>query len=118
MLIELATAGLVLVVLVFLSTIDSAYESLNEVSLRVMAGEDSRDPRARFFRELLEHRESFELILILGTQLSIAAIAVLVTLGLAPLGTGASLAVALIIVLLVIAVFRQLIPRLISQNRP
>src|SRR5262249_23580652 len=118
MLIEFATAGVVLVVLVFLSTIDSAYESLNEVSLRVMASEESQKPRARFFRELLDHRESFELILILGTQLSIAAIAVLLTLGLAPLGTGISLGVALVIVLFVIAVFRQLIPRLISQNRP
>ncbi|HMG35273.1 MAG TPA: hemolysin family protein [Blastocatellia bacterium] len=117
MLIDFITAGLVLVVLVFLSTIDSAYESLNEVSLRVMAAEDE-SPRAKFFRELLDHRQRFELILILGTQLSIAAIAVLLTLALAPLGTAASLGGTLLIVLFVIAVFRQLVPRLISQNRP
>ena len=74
---ELVVAGAVLLVLVFLSTIESAYESLSEVSLRVIAEEREASPRARFFRELLDHRRRFELILILGTQLSIAAIAIL-----------------------------------------
>ena len=52
---ELIVAGAVLLVLVFLSTIESAYESLSEVSLRVIAEEREASPRTRFFRELLEH---------------------------------------------------------------
>src|SRR6266567_4276374 len=78
MLTELTVTGVVLFLLVFLSTIESAYESLSEVSLRVLSGEREDSPRrVRFFRELMEHRRRFELILILGTQLSIAAIAIL-----------------------------------------
>ena len=72
-----ATAG-VLLLLVFISTIESAYESLSDVSLKVLSVEREGNPRrVQFFRELMEHRRRFELILILGTQLSIAAIAVL-----------------------------------------
>jgi CBS domain containing-hemolysin-like protein len=117
MLTELIAVVIVLAVLLFLSTIESAYESLSEVSLRVMAAEET-GARARFFRELLEHRQRFELILILGTQLSIAAIAVLMATGLGRLGVTISLAITTVIVFVVIVLFRQLIPRLISQNKP
>src|ERR1041384_716482 len=72
---ELILTGVLTALLVFLSTIESAYESLSEVSLRVLPSEHEDSPRrARFFRELMEHRRRLELILILGTQLSIAAI--------------------------------------------
>jgi putative hemolysin len=118
MLTEFLAVGAVLLVLVFLSTLESAYESLSEVSLRVMDSEEDESSRAKFFRELLEHRQRFELILILGTQLSIAAIAVLLATGFARVGLRGSLALSLAIVLLVIVLFRQLIPRLISQNNP
>ena len=104
--------------LVFLSTIESAYESLSEVSLRVMVSDEEHSTRAEFFRELLDHRQRFELILILGTQLSIAAIAVLLATGFTRMGLTASLFVTLALVLAIIVLFRQLIPRLISQNHP
>src|SRR5215831_3995089 len=78
MLTGLSLTGGVLLQMVFLSTIESAYESLSDVSLRVLSGErETSDGRTRFFRELMEHRRRFELILILGTQLSIAGIAIL-----------------------------------------
>jgi putative hemolysin len=101
MLSELIVTGVLLLVLVFLSTIESAYESLSEVALRLMAAEHEDQPRARFFRELLEHRQRFELMLILGTQLSIAAVLI-----------------ALVIVFLVVVLFRQFVPRLLAQNNP
>ena len=67
MLIELIITAGVLLLLVFLSTIESAYESLSEVSLRVLGGERDGSPRrVRFFRELMDHRRRFELILILA----------------------------------------------------
>jgi CBS domain containing-hemolysin-like protein len=118
MLTELLAAGVALVLLVFLSTIESAYESLSEVDLRVIASEENESSRTRFFRELLEHRQRFELMLILGTQLSIAAIAVLLATGFMRLGLTASLAITLVLVLVVVVLFRQLLPRLMSQNRP
>jgi hypothetical protein len=113
-----ATAG-VLLLLVFLSTIESAYESLSEVSLRVLSGEDESSPkRVRFFRELMEHRRRFELILILGTQLSIAAIAILLADVFIDAGVRTPLLLAFVAAFVVVILFRQLVPRLLTQNHP
>jgi len=118
MLIELTVTGIALLVLVFLSTIESAYESLSEVSLRLMATEHEGTRRARFFRELLDHRQQFELILILGTQLSIAAIAIMMASGLSGVLAHGAVPLTLIIVFFVVVIFRQFVPRLFSQNNP
>ena len=57
------TGGVVLL-LVFLSTIESAYESLSEVSLRILSSEREDSPRRfRFLRELMEHRRTEDLFL-------------------------------------------------------
>ncbi|MFL6212830.1 MAG: hemolysin family protein [Blastocatellia bacterium] len=118
MLTELIVTGAALIVLVFLSTIESAYESLSEVGLRVMAVEREAQPRGRFFQELLDHRQQFELMLILGTQLSIAAIAITVASVLEAWLAHGVVAVALGLVFLVIVLFRQLVPRLLALNHP
>src|SRR5215510_15276132 len=94
---NLILTGAILAVLVFLSTIESSYEALNEVSLKLMSTEREGSPRRmRFFRELMEHRRRFELILILGTQLSIAAIAILLADVLINVGARAPLALAFV----------------------
>jgi CBS domain containing-hemolysin-like protein len=118
MITELLAVVVALLVLVFLSTLESAYECMSEVSLRVMASEEDGSSRSKFFRQLLDHRQRFELILILGTQLSIAAIAVLLASSFTQMGLSASLPLSLLAVLAVVVLFRQLIPRLISQNHP
>jgi magnesium and cobalt exporter, CNNM family len=118
MLTELIVTGVLLLTLVFLSTIESAYESLSEVALRLMAAEHEDHPRVRFFRELLEHRQRFELMLILGTQLSIAAIAILLAKTLSALLLHGAVALTLVLVFLIVVLFRQLVPRLLSQNNP
>jgi CBS domain containing-hemolysin-like protein len=106
------------VVLVVLSIIKTAYESLSEVALRVMVSEREASHRARFFRELLENRQKFELILVLGTQLSIALIAILLTDILTKTELRSPLLIAFLSILAVILLFRQFVPRLIVQNRP
>jgi CBS domain containing-hemolysin-like protein len=119
MIIELTAAAFVLLILIFLSTIESAYESLSEVSLRVMIGErEDSNRRQRFFRELMEHRRRFELMLILGTQLSIAAIAILLADVFTGAGVRAPLVLTFVAALVVVVLFRQLVPRLLAQNRP
>jgi len=119
MLTELSLTGGVLLLLVFLSTIESAYESLSDVSLRVLSGErENGDGRTRFFRELMDHRRRFELILILGTQLSIAAIAILLADVFIDTGVRAPLLLSFVAVFIVVVLFRQLVPRLLTQNHP
>jgi putative hemolysin len=115
---ESIVAGAALLVLVFLSTVESAYESLSEVSLRVMAGERESSRRGRFLRELLAHRRRFELTLIFGTQLSIVAIAILLGEVLSSMGVRAPLVITFVALFFIIALFRQLLPRLLAQNDP
>jgi len=115
---ELIVTGAAVLVLVFLSTIESAYESLSEVALRLMAAEHETHPRGRFLREMLEQRQRFELMLILGTQLSIAAIAIMLASSLSSFLAHGAVVLTLVIVFLVIVLFRQLVPRLLSQNNP
>jgi len=107
-----------LLVLVFLSTVESAYESLSEVSLRLMETENLATSRGRFFHELMEQRLRFELALILGTQLSIVVIAIF----LFDLNIKSNIPYPLISTfvgaLLFVVLFRQLVPRLLAQNRP
>ncbi|MEW6130075.1 MAG: hemolysin family protein [Acidobacteriota bacterium] len=118
MITELLLTGVALVVLVILSIVKTAYESLSEVTLRVMVSEREASHRARFFREVLEHRQKFELILVLGTQLSIALIAILLTHALTTSKLQSPLLIAFVTILTVILLFRQFVPRLIVQNRP
>jgi CBS domain containing-hemolysin-like protein len=115
---ELLLTGLMLLALVFLSIVEGAYESMSEVALRVMASEREESQRGRFLRELLDHRQRFELMLILGTQMSIAAIAILVADMVSSLSLRAPLAVTFAVVFLVIVIFRQLLPRMVAQNDP
>jgi len=119
MLTELLVTGVALFALVFLSTVESAYESLSEVSLKVLSGEREDSPRRmRFFRELMEHRRRLELMLILGTQLSIAAVAILLADVFTQLNIRGPLLLTFVAVFIVVVVFRQLLPRLLAQNHP
>jgi putative hemolysin len=116
---DLILTGVILGVLVFLSTIESSYEALNEVSLKLVSTEREGSPRRmHFFRELMEHRRRFELILILGTQLSIAAIAILLADVFIDLQMRAPLIAAFVATFLAVVLFRQLVPRLLAQNHP
>jgi putative hemolysin len=118
MITDLITVTAALLVLVFLSTVESAYESLSEVSLRLMETENLSTSRGRFFHELMDHRLRFELALILGTQLSIVVIAIyLLDLNI-ELQIPHPLVSTFVASLLFVVLFRQLVPRLLAQNRP
>jgi CBS domain containing-hemolysin-like protein len=118
MITDLITVAAASLVLVFLSTVESAYESLSEVSLRLMETENLATSRGRFFHELMEQSIRFELALIFGTQLSIVVIAIY----LFDLSINLSIPYPLISTfvasLIFVVLFRQLVPRLLAQNRP
>lgn len=118
MITEILCAGVMLIVLVFLSTIESAYESLSDVSLKLMLAEREESSTASFFRELLEHRPRLELMLVFGTQLSIVAISILFAAIITNIGIAQPLLITFIAAFVVVILFRQLIPRLLAQNRP
>lgn len=115
---ELLVTGAAVVVLVFLSIIKTAYEELSEVSLRVLVGDNESGKQARLIRQLLDNRLQFELTLILGTQISIALIAILLTDISLQMGWQSPLWIAFATLFAVILLFRQFLPRLIAQNQP
>ena len=121
--IELAITFLLLLVLTFLATIDTAFRQLSDVGLRRLAAEAEEHPTARyssFFEEILENRSRFSLTLSAAIQILLVAFSVLVTyvslqwfsaniLGL--LGS-------LLLGLTLAGIFRQFLPRLISVRNP
>jgi len=118
MITDLIMVAAALFVLVFLSTVESAYESLSEVSLRLMETENLETSRGRLFHQLMEEWLRFELALILGTQLSIVVIAIF----LFDLNIRLSISYPVVSTfagsLIFVALFRLLVPRLLAQNRP
>jgi CBS domain containing-hemolysin-like protein len=118
MITDLITVAAASLVLVFLSTVESAYESLSEVSLRLMETENLATSRGRFFHELMEQRLRFELALILGTQLSIVIIAIYLFDLSIKFAVPYPLISTFVVSLLFVVLFRQLVPRLLAQNHP
>ncbi|HYL99348.1 MAG TPA: hemolysin family protein [Blastocatellia bacterium] len=115
---ELIAICALVILLVFLSTLESAYESLSEVSLRVMLSDQEDSPRGKFFAELIEHRLRFELILVFGTQSSIVLAAIILFDAANRSSLPFPFVLAFIFAILIVMLFRQLVPRLIAQNRP
>lgn len=119
---ELAVGILLLVALVFVSTIDMAFSLLSDVSLRRLASETEElsTPRAAFLREILENRPRFRFALSSTIQFLLISFTVLVTMAVLEFTQVHAWIVidALLICISATVIFRQLIPRLIVRNDP
>ena len=121
--IEIAIAGVILVLLVVLATIDMAYTQLSDVSLRRLsadAEEAKRTDSAAFLREIMEHRPRFRFALSSAIQILMIIFTVLVTaIVLNFTADHATLLLyALSIGLAATVLFRQVIPRIIVHRNP
>lgn len=121
--IALAVSFLLLLALTFLATVDMAFGQLSDVGLRRLAAEAEEHPKARYaplLNEILENRSRFSFTLSAAIQILLVAFTVLVTFvslrwfSRAAVGLIVSLAVTLVLA----AMFRQFIPRLISLRNP
>ncbi|MGZ5483780.1 MAG: hemolysin family protein [Pyrinomonadaceae bacterium] len=121
--IALAVSFLLLLALTFLATVDMAFGQLSDVGLRRLATEAEEHPKARYaplLNEILENRSRFSFTLSATIQILLVAFTVLVTFvslrwfSRAAVGLIVSLAVTLVVA----AMFRQFIPRLISLRNP
>jgi putative hemolysin len=117
---EIALTGILIVMLVFIATFESAFGQLSEVALRTLAAESKLNKSAGFLRYLLEHRQLHWLTVIVGLQISMVTISILfVSLALRlNLGHWSTLLIAFSGSMIVGMVFRQFLPRLITQNNP
>jgi CBS domain containing-hemolysin-like protein len=119
---EIGAGCALLLVLVFLSTVDVAFGQLSDVGLRRLTGErdEPPTPSVEFLGEVLENRPRFRFTLTAAIQVVLVAVVVLVTSVCYQL-LGAErrfLLIAFFIALALTLLFRQLVPRLLAAGNP
>ncbi len=119
----LAISALLLLAITFLAAVDMAFGQLSDVGLRRLAAEADEHPNARyapFLKKILENRSRFSFTLAAAIQILLVIFTVLVTyISLRFFSTsGVALLISLIIGLVLVGIFRQFIPRMISLRNP
>jgi putative hemolysin len=120
---EIVACVLILVILVFLATVDLAFAYLSDLSLRRISADTDDAGKARtyaFLREILDNRPLFRFALSSAIQLLLITFTVLVTILVMryTLDRTYILLYALGFGLLATLVLRQFLPRLIVRNDP
>ncbi len=123
MLIEIVVGALILIALVFLASVDLAFSHLSDLSLRRLSSEsdDTLNKRSTLLlREILADRPRFRFALSSAIQALLIGFTVLITWMVLNWTNDRTLLLvaALLIGLLVTAVFRQILPRLFVRNKP
>ncbi len=113
--IELAFIAIFLILLFLLSLVESAIAQSSPVVLRTIA-EPPDAPDSDLFTAVLEDRMQILVPLHFGIQLSVISIAILVTHLSLMTWDRLGLAVSFAFIILVSVLFRQLLPRLLTQN--
>jgi putative hemolysin len=114
---ELAIIGLCLAFLVFLSSIEGALTQSSELQLRTML-EPSERAVPKLLPVVLEDKMQILVPLHLGTQVSLITIAILTTHLCLERWQNRGLIVAFLIISALSLLFRQLLPRLLTQHEP
>lgn len=119
MAIEIIIAVFILLILVFLATIDIAFSQLSDVSLRRLSAE-TEENKHLFFKEILDNRPQFRFALSATIQYLLVIFSVLVTLISFQFAENRAqlLAFSFFLTLFFVVVFRQFIPRIIAWNNP
>ena len=118
---ELAGLAVILLILVFLATIDTAFARMSDVSMRRLASdaEDSgKAPSATLLKEILENRPRFRFVLSSAIQVLLIVFTVVLTLLIKSYveSDTALLVVALLIALASTVIVRQILPRMLVNN--
>src|SRR5215210_7374274 len=119
---EIGGACALLLVLVFVSTVDVAFGQLSDVGLRRLTGERDERPSQSvvFLGEVLENRPRFRFTLNAAIQVVLVAVVALVT-SVSYQLFGAErrfLLIAFFIALALTILFQQVIPRLLAASNP
>jgi putative hemolysin len=120
---EIAFGISILIVLVFLATVDMAFSHLSDLSLRRLSAdidEGSRQSTYEFLREILDNRPLFRFALSSAIQFLLIAFAIVVVIAVTryTMDRTSILLYGLLIGLLATVIFRQFLPRLFVRNNP
>jgi len=118
---EIASLVIILLILVFLATIDTAFVRMSDVALRRLASDaedDGKTASATLLREIIENRPRFRLVLSSAIQILLIAFTVILTLLVKSFveDNARLLVLALLFALASTVVVRQVIPRLLVNN--
>ena len=113
----LFTVAFLIVLLFLLSVLESSISRISRLSLKVLA-ERKKEPKFRLLEDIVEDRVQFVLPLKFGAQLSVVTSAVLITWMFFSSGLPYAAGWALAVMVAIIALFRQLFPRMITQSEP
>ena len=114
---EIAAIAVFLLFLFFLSLVESAITQSSPLVLRMMT-ERSEKPESPLLPAVLEDKMQIVVPLHLGIQISVITVAILITHLCLRTWSGQGLAVSFVVVIVVSILFRQLMPRLFTQNEP
>ncbi len=120
---EIAICIAILLIVVFLATVDMAFSQLSDLSLRRLAtetDEGSRQSTYEFLREIADNRPLFRFAITTTIQLLLITFTVLVVVLITryTLDRTSILLYSLLIGLLATIIFRQLLPRVLVRNNP
>ena len=119
---EIAACLVILLVLVFLATVDMAFSQLSDLSLRRLSADsdDTGKNTYAFLRQILEDRPRFRFALSSAIQFLLISFTVLVTMLILRWTQDRTLLLfyALLIGLLATVLFRQIIPRMVVRSNP
>lgn len=113
---ELAVIGLFVGLLLFLSAVESALSQLSAVDLKLLA--EKMEGKSQILNLASEDRLQILIPLHLGTQVSLLTISILVTHLLIEHGFGPALPLAFLVMSVVVLLFRQIIPKLLTAWDP
>jgi putative hemolysin len=121
--IEIASLIIILLVLVLLATIDTAFSRMSDVSLRRLASDAEDEGRTKssvLLRQIVEDRPRFRLVLSSAIQILLIVFTVILTLLIKAYVADDTrlLVLALFVALAVTVSVRQIIPRLLMRNEP
>lgn len=119
--IEIAVGIAILVVLVFLATVDAGFSRISDVGLRRLTAESEDGPKSgttQFLREILDNRPRFRLVLSSAIQVLLISFTIVVILIiLRPnLETSWLALSALLVCIAATVLFRQVVPRMLVKN--
>ena len=116
--IELLLTGIFTLMLVTIATVKSALDELSDVSLRLLVREKKDSPDVAFWNELLKHYQQLTFTLTFGIHLCIGSLAILLSAISHRYLQSYFWLPALCLMPVAILLFRQVVPLLITQNRP
>src|SRR2546421_7914326 len=118
---EMIIAGVILLALVFLATVDTAFSHISDVGLRRISSDEEsieRKNSVRFLREILENRPRFRFALSSTIQVLLVCFTVLLTVIISAYTDSLPrlLTASIVIGLAATATFRQILPRLLVRS--